>query len=231
MKHRTHAADARDLVTGVHRDGDEQLAEALERLRYALLASPYDDEVAAVHLAAMMEVAEPAPAPAVVAATSLSWGQRTRRVLGLTAAKIVIGAGVAVATTGGLAAADQLPDPAQEVVSRVASWVGVDLPAPAVEHMPEEFPGKGRDGFPGKGHRDDVGRPDNPGQQGNRPQDAGETGDDSRDVPDLPSEAPEVADDSVDGDTEAPPSGLPTPSELPTPVQTPVDPPASSRAG
>lgn len=209
MNRRKHAIEARDLVAGLRRDDQEQLAEALEGLRDELLAAP-SDEVAATHLAAMVEVADAGPAPAAPASRSLSWGQRTRRVLGLTAVKVAIGAGVAVAGTGGLAAADQLPDPVQDAVSKVASWVGVDLPAPAVEHMPDEFPGKGRDGFPGRGHTDDVGRPDDPGEQGSRPDapgqqggqpddpgeqgsqpdEPGQQGEDNRVDPELPSRAP-----------------------------------------
>lgn len=46
-------------------------------------------------------------------------------------------AGVALATTtGGLAAADALPDPAQQIVSDVAARIGISLPAPD-EQTPE----------------------------------------------------------------------------------------------
>ncbi|MFV1980985.1 MAG: hypothetical protein ACC655_07525, partial [Rhodothermia bacterium] len=52
--------------------------------------------------------------------------------------KVAIGTAVLAATTGGLAAADTLPDPAQEWVSEVVSYVGIDIPAPSNAYLPSQ---------------------------------------------------------------------------------------------
>lgn len=113
---------------------DAALGEAIARAGQDLQDVPPD--LANGHLAAITslasEHAHQAPAPALAPAPS--WGSRLRRVAGLTAFKVAVGAGVAVAgTTGGLAATGHLPAPVQQVVSDGAGWFGLDLPAPTTE--------------------------------------------------------------------------------------------------
>ncbi len=114
----------RDLASPV----DRQLADALRDAGRSWGAVPED--VAARHLAAITALAAEhvhgaarPPAP--------TWRSRMRRVAGLTIVKVAVGAGVAAAaTTGGLAAGGNLPDPVQGAVADGASWVGIDLPRP-----------------------------------------------------------------------------------------------------
>lgn len=100
------------------------------------MRSAVPDDVAARHLAAITALAaehvhlmaRPTAAP--------SWGSRMRRVASLTIVKVAFAAGVAAATTGGLAAEGHLPGPVQSAVADGASLIGIDLPRPTPARTP-----------------------------------------------------------------------------------------------
>ncbi len=141
MTHHDHPAGPRDAVAASGGDvvlaevaGDPELAATLEGVRDELVTD-LDEEVAAAHLAAIRAAAAGAAhtAPTAVAGivgTQRPWVSRVRRVLGLTGAKLALTATATLAATGGFAATDSLPDPAQRVVADVADRVGLDLPSP-----------------------------------------------------------------------------------------------------
>lgn len=120
-----HAADPhdRDLNSPV----DIALAEAMDRAGDELGEVPA--EVVHAHLDAITALAAAHAHRAPVVAGG--WRVRLRRVAGLTAAKVALGAGVAAAATGGLAATGNLPDSVQQVVSDGAGRVGIQLPQPS----------------------------------------------------------------------------------------------------
>lgn len=108
---------------------DAALAAALLRAGEELRHVPAG--VAASHLDAIAALAATHSHAGPTAGARPTWRSRWRRLVGLTAFKVALGAGVAAAaTTGGLAATGNLPDPVQRAVSDGARWVGVDLPAP-----------------------------------------------------------------------------------------------------
>lgn len=108
----------------------DPLVAALTAVGDDLASAPVPDEVAERHLAAIVSLAaeHAHTVPAVTAAATRP--RRVRRVLGLTAVKLGLAAGVAAATTGGLAATGSLPDPVQRVVSDGADRIGIHLPSP-----------------------------------------------------------------------------------------------------
>jgi len=118
-----------DLVSLV----DRQCADALWQVGQSHSAVP--DDVAARHLAAITSLAAE-HVHAAARPLAPSWGSRIRRVAGLTIVKVAFAAGIAAATTGGLAAEGYLPDSVQGVVADGARWVGIDLPRPAPASAP-----------------------------------------------------------------------------------------------
>lgn len=135
-----HSADRphdRDLTSPV----DIALARAMSRAGDELGQVPA--EIAHAHLDAITALAATHTHQASVPAVPAGWRTRLRRVVGLTAVKVALGAGVAAAaTTGGLAATGNLPGPVQQVVSDGARRVGIQLPQPsdppAAEDQPDE---------------------------------------------------------------------------------------------
>ncbi len=55
--------------------------------------------------------------------------------------KLAVGTVALAATTGGLAATGNLPDPAQQWVADAISHIGVDIPAPSDVELPEQTDG------------------------------------------------------------------------------------------
>lgn len=113
--------------------GDDRIDAVLGAIA-ALPAAPNPSEDLIGQLAAA--TGDAAPPPTIRAAHSKPLPRRWQRravfstILSSIAGKIAI-AGVALATTtGGLAATDSLPAPAQQVVSDVAARLGITLPAP-----------------------------------------------------------------------------------------------------
>lgn len=116
----------------------DPLVAALTAAGDDLASTPVPDAAAERHLAAIVSLAaeHAHTVPAVPAVGTRP--QRVRRVLGLTAVKLGLAAGVAAATTGGLAAAGSLPDPIQRVVSDGAGRIGIQLPSPDDPVLPDE---------------------------------------------------------------------------------------------
>lgn len=116
----------------------DPLVAALTTAGDDLASTPVPDEVAERQLAAIASLAaeHAHTVPAVPAVGTRP--RRVRRVLGLTAVKLGLAAGVAAATTGGLAATGSLPDPVQRVVSDGAGHIGINLPSPDDPVLPDE---------------------------------------------------------------------------------------------
>ncbi|MDX1621409.1 MAG: hypothetical protein R3320_10490 [Nitriliruptorales bacterium] len=216
--------DALDrLLAGEAEDG--ALGSFLAEARSSL-TTPADEVTSARHLAATVaearKHAHTVPAAAPVTRTA-RWRGRVAQVFGYTATKIALGVGVAVAATGGLAATDTLPDPAQRVVSTGASYIGVDFPYPVdslddtpVEELPDPETGIPADqpadrsdstrGAEVDAPEDDSAPVDAPAEEG---------------VDDAPPVDPPADDDIADD----PPAGE---DERPEPPVDPEDPPAGS---
>jgi hypothetical protein len=118
-------------------------------LRAAFVAAPAP-AVAEEHLAAMVADAarlhnnptQPSAAPALLAGLAALLPTLRRKVVlsglfGSLTAKIVAGTVAAAAATGGLAAGNHLPAPAQSVVAEVGSLVGLDFPMPDAAEVGE----------------------------------------------------------------------------------------------
>lgn len=123
----------RDLVS----PADRQLADALRDAGRSWGEVPED--VAARHLAAITALAAE-HAHGAARPRASTWRSRMRRVAGLTIVKVAVGAGVAAATTGGLAAGGNLPDRVQDAVAEGARWVGIELPRPSSTTAPDTPP-------------------------------------------------------------------------------------------
>jgi hypothetical protein len=116
--------------------GDDRLDALLDAIAAVPSAPDHRDDLITRIATATGEAASTLPT-GVRAPGSKPLPPRWRRraafstILSSIAGKIAL-AGVALAsTTGGLAAADALPDPAQQIVSDVAERIGISLPAPA----------------------------------------------------------------------------------------------------
>lgn len=127
-----YAAVAHLLHAAAHRPaalGSERIDDALRGQVVAILTA---DVLAPADLAATT-----APLAAVAAAPPTAWSApepRTRRVT----TRVATLAAVGVLSASGMAAAatGNLPDPAQDAVSRVAGFVGVDLPEGGGDAVP-----------------------------------------------------------------------------------------------
>lgn len=160
--------------------GDEEVAERLIAARGEVVGR-VPDHVTRAHMGAIVaelrrdEDAAAGPVTTLPPVPSLGERRRVRAVdAGVLATRIAAGAiGIAVVTTGGLAAANALPAAAQTAVADFAEFVGLDrigldLPTPPVG-PPEGVPGDpngaadlgGVDGAPGQVRRDEV-----PGRSG-----------------------------------------------------------------
>jgi hypothetical protein len=102
------------------RDDLGEVAEVVASLR-ADAAGPLDETVAADHMRAVAVELTPEVAPI---------GARRRHM----AAAVLAGAASFVLASGGLAAADMLPDRAQEVVADAGDAIGLNLPSPDDDH-------------------------------------------------------------------------------------------------
>lgn len=210
----------RDLTDPV----DAALAGALSRAGDELCEVPAD--VARGHLDAItpqaVAHAHTAPAPhRGPGASWLAWRQRARRLAGMTAVKVALGAGVAAAgTTGGLAATGNLPAPVQQFVSDGAGWIGLELPAPATDEAEDAV--EDREG-PDEQFDTDAGpQPDGPVRP--VPPPAPDGGDqDNRDDRPVDPDAP------ADEDQPGPPDTAPQPDDRPAPEQRPE--PGDERPG
>lgn len=134
MNTNRHSDELDELLHAQESVERAELAAYLSELRDSLPEAPPAD-VAAQHLAAITAAAAEAAHSAPVtscAPSSRPWGARVRRLAGLTAVKVAIGATAAAAATGtGLAATGNLPDPVQQLVSDAADRIGIEIPAPA----------------------------------------------------------------------------------------------------
>lgn len=123
---------------------DAALAAALRRAGEELRQVPAG--VTESHVEAITALAATHAHARLASGPGTTWGSRLRRLVGLTAFKVALGAGVAAAAaTGGLAATGNLPDPVQQAVSDGARWVGIDLPAPTAPstvQADEDAPGE-----------------------------------------------------------------------------------------
>lgn len=112
---------------------DDPSLEALGRV-LAVLGEPdeIDPATAARHTAAASRVARRADAAAEPSTAPLPWHRHAlARLSGLSlAAKLLLGAAVAVAATGGAATGGVLPDPIQSAIADGVAWTGIDLPNP-----------------------------------------------------------------------------------------------------
>ena len=151
--------------------GDDDLARrAVDDLRRELVR-PFDADLTARHLATMGTAARERQ----VASTADTIDLRARRIR-RGAIGTVVGL-VALGTTGGLAAAGQLPAPLQDAVSRVAGVVSIEVPrstpnvtveVPATPGTTGETPGATAPGQTGDtpGTTGDTPGATAPGQQG-----------------------------------------------------------------
>ena len=122
-------------------------------------------------------------------------------VLGTTAGKVAIACAAAVTAVGGVAYADGLPKPAQDVVSHAAGTVGIDLPSHGDDSPGHDKPDSTTQDQPGAGNEqkppvvnppaagvtDPTATPE-PGDQSGTP--AATPGDDSGEHSDTPSTEP-----------------------------------------
>lgn len=198
----------RDLTDPV----DAALAGALSRAGEDLCEVPAD--VARGHVDAItaqaVAHAHTAPAPRRGPGASwIAWRQRARRLAGMTAVKVALGAGVAAGTTGGLAATGNLPAPVQQFVSDGAGWIGIDLPAPTTDEVEDAVDREGPDE---QSDTDPGPQPESPVRP--VPPPAPDGGDqDARDA--RPPDAP------ADEDQPGPPDTAPQPDDRPAPEQRP----------
>ncbi|MBW3576656.1 MAG: hypothetical protein KY462_02735 [Actinobacteria bacterium] len=134
----TRRDDIDRLLAGADPGQDDALAY-LATLRRALVTSPPED-VAERHLAAITAAAQqaahrPPAAPAPKRQALRGW---TRRVAAAGGLKLAASAtAVLAATGGGLAATGNLPDPAQRAVAEVLDEVGLTVPKPPADRVPQ----------------------------------------------------------------------------------------------
>lgn len=125
------------------------LSRFAQDLRAAYVAAPAQ-AVAEKHVAAMVADAarlhnnptQPSAPPALLAGLAALLPTLRRKVVlsgffGSLTAKILAGTVAAAAATGGLAAGNHLPAPAQSVVAEVGSLVGLDFPTPDIAEVAE----------------------------------------------------------------------------------------------
>ncbi|MGH2721077.1 MAG: hypothetical protein ACRDJO_05685 [Actinomycetota bacterium] len=125
------------------------LSRFAQDLRAAFVEAPAP-AVAEQHLAAMVADAarlhnnptQPSASPALLAGLAALLPTLRRKVVlsgffGSLTAKILAGTVAAAAATGGLAAGNHLPAPAQSAVAEVGSLVGLDFPMPDIAEVAE----------------------------------------------------------------------------------------------
>jgi hypothetical protein len=122
------------------------LSRFSQDLRAAYIAAPAT-ATAERHIAAIVADAarlhtdktQPSAPPALAGLAALlpTWRRKVvfSGFFGSITAKIIAGTVVAAAATGGLAAGNHLPAPAQEVVADVAGLVGIDFPMPDIAEV------------------------------------------------------------------------------------------------
>lgn len=108
---------------------DPRLRALLEELRRSLTASP-DEQIARRHLTAMRDAAADTEPSGWWARFAERRAVRRNPAPAFAPRWLAAGLAALLGLTGGLAAADVLPDSAQRVVARTVSHVGLDLPDP-----------------------------------------------------------------------------------------------------
>lgn len=135
---------------------DAELRALLDRLA-STATDPVDPATRAATLERLLAVVAERPAPVP------PWRRRAQQVMAMTTAKVALAAGVAAATTGGLAATGSLPDPAQQILHEVGQRIGIDFPAAPGQATQEAGDRDARDDAPGRVARED-GDPDTTGR-------------------------------------------------------------------